>query len=240
MGRDTIRPVAMGFFAATNIYIMYQGTYQPPTQFSVFPPVIKNLLILNGLVFMAQIVPSTNAMLITWFGLWPLGEPPIIGQGQFWPWQLVTYGFLHGGFSHILFNMFALWMFGMQLENVWGSNRFTIFYFVCVVGAALVHLGVIWGGNIPTVGASGGVYGVLIAFAMMFPNQPIYLYFLAPVKAKWLVGALVVFELFNGVTGTQNGVAHFAHLGGAAFGALMLTYWRGQLPFLKPDRVLRY
>jgi len=232
---------------------MPQSSYQPPTQFSVFPPVIKNLLILNVLIFVAQnVAVATNADIMAGFlnlmALFPPGGSDtaltIFGgtteNPGFWPWQLVTYAFLHGSFGHILFNMFALWMFGMQLENVWGSNRFTIFYFVCVVGAALVHLAVIWGGNIPTVGASGGVYGVLIAFAMMFPNQPIYLYFLAPIKAKWLVGALVVFELFNGVTGTQSGVAHFAHLGGAAFGALMIVYWRGQLPFFKPDHVLRH
>ncbi len=122
---------------------MYQGTYQPPTRFSVFPPVIKNLLILNVLVFLAQIVPETNRILINWFGLWPLGGSPIIGLGEFWPWQLLSYGFLHGSPSHLLFNMFALWMFGVQIENTWGSQRFLAFYFACVIGAALIQMPVV-------------------------------------------------------------------------------------------------
>ncbi|MEX0601173.1 MAG: rhomboid family intramembrane serine protease, partial [Rhodothermales bacterium] len=117
---------------------MYQDTYRPPTQFSVFPPVIKNLLILNGLVFLAQMVPSTADMLMRWFALWPLGVPP--GYPSFWPWQTITYAFLHGGFTHLLFNMFALWMFGVQIENVWGSRRFSLFYFACVLGAGIVQL----------------------------------------------------------------------------------------------------
>lgn len=224
---------------------MYQGTYQPPAQFSVFPPVIKNLLILNGLVFLAQIVPSTNATLISWFGLWPLGDSPIIGFGEFWPWQLLTYGFLHGGFSHLLFNMFALWMFGVQVENTWGSQRFAVFYFACVVGAALIQLPIITfdfvssGGDprwwVPTIGASGGVFGLLLAFGMMFPDQPIYLYFLFPVKAKWFVIGYGLIELFAGVSGSSTTVAHFAHLGGMLFGFLLIQYWRGKLPW-KPER----
>jgi len=223
---------------------MYQGTYQPPTSFSVFPPVIKNLLILNGLVFLAQIVPQTNALLITWFGLWPLGGSPVIGLGDFWPWQLVSYGFLHGGISHLLFNMFALWMFGVQIENTWGSSRFAVFYFVCVIGAALIQLPVITadfithGGDprwwVPTIGASGGVFGLLLAFGMMFPDQPIYLYFLFPVKAKWFVIGYGLIELFAGVSGSST-VAHFAHLGGMLFGFLLIQFWRGKLPW-KPER----
>src|SRR5690606_34249710 len=103
---------------------MNQQAYRPPTHFSVFPPVIKNLLILNGLVYLAQMVPTTNEMLIRWFALWPLGIPNLPGYPSFYPWQLVTYGFMHGGFGHLLFNMFALWMFGVQIENAWGSRRF--------------------------------------------------------------------------------------------------------------------
>src|SRR5690554_547946 len=119
---------------------MYQDTYRPPTQFSVFPPVIKNLLILNGLFFMAQIVPSTAALLMEWLALWPIGIPDLPGYPSFYPWQMVSYSFLHGGFGHLFFNMFALWMFGVQVENSWGSRRFAIFYFVCVIGAALAQL----------------------------------------------------------------------------------------------------
>jgi membrane associated rhomboid family serine protease len=160
---------------------MNQTSFRPSLQ-QVFPPVIKNLLILNGLVFLAQIVPATNQLLVSWFALWPIGAP-FSNVPSFWPWQLVTYGFLHGGFGHILFNMFALWMFGIQIENTWGSRRFGIYYFVCVIGAGLVQLVVATlaaqGGDVyPTLGASGGVFGILLAFGMMFPDQEIYLYFL--------------------------------------------------------------
>ncbi|MFW5972612.1 MAG: rhomboid family intramembrane serine protease [Bacteroidota bacterium] len=219
---------------------MNGNPYRPPTQFAVFPPVIKNLLILNGLVFLAQMVPTTAALLQYWFALWPIGTPDFVRTaagirtvGDFWPWQLVTYAFLHGGFGHLLFNMFALWMFGVQLENSWGSRRFAIFYFFCVVGAGLIQLFVMWGTPVPTVGASGGVYGILLAFGMMFPNQPIYLYFLFPIKAKWFVIIFGAIALWAGITGTQAGVAHFAHLGGMLFGYLIIQYWRGRLP-LKP------
>jgi len=220
------------------------NTYQPPTRFSVFPPVIKNLLILNGLFFMAQLVPATNDILTNWLALWPLGTPNLVrtpfGIEQipsFWPWQLITYSFLHGGFSHIFFNMFALWMFGVQIENTWGSRRFAIFYFVCVIGAAVSQLAVTYGVPIPTLGASGGVFGILLAFGMMFPEQPIYLYFLFPIKAKWFVLGYGAIELWSGVAGTQAGVAHFAHLGGMLVGFLLIQYWRGKLPIEPKQRM---
>ena len=213
---------------------MYQQSYRPSMQFSMFPPVIKNLLILNGLAFLATI--TLREPLEHWFALWPgvpEGSPDDLGT--FWLWQLVTYSFLHGDFTHLLFNMFALWLFGVQLENTWGSRRFTVFYFVCVVGAALIQLIVAsTGGDIyPTVGASGGVFGILLAFGMMFPNQPIYIYFLFPIKAKWFVILYGLLELWAAVTGTQAGVANFAHLGGMLFGFLLIQYWRGKLP-LRP------
>lgn len=231
---------------------MYRDTYRPPTQFSVFPPVVKNLLILNGLLFLAQVVASNpQAIFLREFlnllALYPPGAPDtgftIFGDTGaipgFWPWQLVTYAFLHGGLMHLFFNLFILWMFGFQLENAWGSKRFGIFYFVCIVGAALVHLPVMWGEPVPTLGASGGVFGVLLAFGMMFPNQPIYLYFLVPIKAKWLVAGLATIELYAAVTGTQAGVANFAHLGGMLVGFILILYWRGKLP-IKPKRTMRY
>lgn len=219
---------------------MYQNTYRPPTQFSVFPPVIKNLLIINGLVFMAQFVPATNQVLVSWFGLWPLGSPYV--DAHFWPWQVVTYSFLHGGFGHVLFNMFALWMFGVQIENAWGSRRFAIYYFVSVIGAGIIQLVVATlaaksGDIYPTIGASGGVFGILLAFGMMFPNQPIYLYFLFPIKAKWFVIGYGALELYFAVTGTQAGVANFAHLGGMLFGFILIMYWRGKLPIQPKSRM---
>lgn len=243
-----------------------QTSYQPPTQ-GVMPPLIKNLLILNGLLFLAQFVAantlSTSSLLATvlnYLALYPPGGPEqgvLIVSGQvgsapgFWPWQLISYSFLHGSLGHLFFNMFALWMFGMQVENRWGSDRFGIFYFSCVLGAALTHLlfvpsaqTSVMGGSfaqaaIPTVGASGGVYGILLAFGMMFPNQPIYLWFLFPIKAKWLVAGFGALELYSAVTGTSAGVANFAHLGGMVFGFLLIQYWRGKLP-VEPDHPMRW
>ena len=219
---------------------MYQQNYQPNLGFSAFPPVIKNLLIINGLVFLAQFVPTTNAILTNWFALWPLDLSPgprLPGTGQFWPWQLGTYAFLHASFTHIAFNMFGLW-FGVQLENAWGSSRFGTFYAVSVVGAGIIQLIVatVQPGFYPTVGASGGVFGLLLAFGMMFPNQPIYLYFLFPIPAKWFVIIFGLLELYLGVQGGTN-VANFAHLGGMLFGFLLIQYWRGKLPWQPARRM---
>lgn len=228
--------------------LMNGDAYRPPTQFSVFPPVIKNLLILNGLFHLAQYVAAATGteMLARLLNAMALYAPfaPDVGYTifgtvtnipGFWPWQIVTYGFLHGGLGHLFFNMFALWMFGVQLENSWGSRRFAIFYFVCVIGAGFIQMVVMWGAPVPTIGASGGVFGILLAFGMMFPNQPIYLYFLFPIKAKWFVIGYGLIELWAGVAGTQQGVAHFAHLGGMLFGFLLIQYWRAKLP-VKPRR----
>ncbi len=222
---------------------MSQYSFRSVTQFSVFPPVIKNLLIINALVFMAQLV--YDQVLVSWFGLWPLGSPYV--NAHFWPWQLVTYGFLHStrGFTHIRFNMFALWMFGVQLENTWGSKRFAIYYFVCLIGAGFIQLIVATlaaNGAVPniypTVGASGAVFGILLAFGMIFPNQVIMLIFPPiPMKAKWFVLGYGAIELFFAVSGTQAGVANFAHLGGMLFGFLLIMYWRGKLPIQPQHRM---
>ncbi|HET6567760.1 MAG TPA: rhomboid family intramembrane serine protease [Rhodothermales bacterium] len=229
---------------------MYDS-YRPPTQFSVFPPVIKNLLIINVLFYLAKYVAvATNTVGLGWvlnaLALYPPGAPdlgytifgtygPIPG---FWPWQLVTYSFLHGGLAHIFFNMLALWMFGVQVENSWGSRRFAIFYFVCVIGAGLLQMIVMWGTPIPTLGASGGIFGVLLAFGMMFPNQYIMMLFPPiPMKAKYFVILYGAIELFTGVTGTEAGVAHFAHLGGMLFGFVLIQYWRGRLP-VRPKQTM--
>lgn len=209
------------------------GNYYRPSffgGFSFFPPVIKWLLISNTAIWLLTDIflqPFTVAgvrvggeqgVLTFFLALWPIGI-------NFWPWQLVTYMFLHGGFGHLFFNMLALWMFGMELENVWGSKRFLSFYLMCGVGAAITNLLVapLIGLSVPTVGASGAVFGVLVAFGMLFPDRPIYIYFLLPIKAKFFVAGYILLELFYGVTGTSSGIAHFAHLGGAAIGFVYIV-----------------
>ncbi len=232
---------------------MSQNSFRPVTQFSVFPPVIKNLLIINGLLYLAKIVAVGTggvflATVLNSMALYPPGAPEvgwtIFGTRAiipgFWPWQLVTYSFLHGDLTHLLFNMFALWMFGVQIESKWGSKRFAIFYFVCVIGAGLIQMIVMWGAPIPTLGASGGVFGILLAFGMLFPNQIILLIFPPiPMKAKYFVIIFGGLELFFAVSGTQAGVANFAHLGGMLFGFLMIMYWRGKLP-IQPQRRMHH
>ncbi|WP_246481549.1 rhomboid family intramembrane serine protease [Natronogracilivirga saccharolytica] len=198
----------------------YQGDpYQTSTSFSLFPPAIKHLLIINLLVFLALMTPGLANYVFGLGALWPLGHP------NFMPWQFVSYMFLHGGFGHILFNLFALWMFGQSIENLWGTRRFVIYYFVTGVGAALLHMAVT-AADVPMVGASGAVYGILLAFAMMFPNRPIMLIFLPiPIKAKYFVMIFGALELFNGVANLQTGIAHFAHLGGMVVGYLLIRLW---------------
>lgn len=229
-----------------------------PTGFSFLPVVVKNLLIINGIMFLADIALAR-------FGV-NLSE--ILGlhffmSSAFRPWQLVTYMFMHANFSHLFFNMFALWMFGNTLENIWGAKRFLIYYLLCGLGAALIQEGVqfiqmqfyseqvldyvsAYGAdvlkegnnyadsalasanllfNIPTVGASGAIYGLLLAFGMMFPNSMIYLYFLVPIKAKWFVIGYAVIELLNGL-GAGDNVAHFAHLGGMLVGLIIILIWK--------------
>lgn len=182
-------------------------------------------MIINVIMFLATMVLEkygyyeiTNLM-----ALWP------IGTGYFHLWQPITYMFMHAGLDHIFFNMFALWMFGYILENYWGTRRFLFYYFVCGVGAGLLNL--LFAGVNPTVGASGAVYGILLAFGMLFPEERIYLYFLLPIKAKWFVIGYAVIELLLGVS-SMDGIAHFAHLGGMLFGLLMILYWRKH-PFSK-------
>lgn len=145
------------------------------------------------------------------------------------PWQLVTYMFMHGNFAHLFFNMYTLYVFGTVLERVWGTRKFLLYYFVTGIGAALVHVGVQWltGDFALTVGASGAIYGILMGYAMLYPDSTLML-LLPPVsvKAKWLVLIFAGIELLLGVTGTQAGVAHFAHLGGLVFGLFLILYWK--------------
>ncbi|HNJ84424.1 MAG TPA: rhomboid family intramembrane serine protease [Piscinibacter sp.] len=188
------------------------------------PPITQALLLINVALFAADLL--FGRMLTALFALWPLGT-------HFMPWQVVTYAFLHGSVGHLFFNMLGLWMFGSELERLWGGKRYLQFYFASVLTAALTQLvvGLLIGGA-PTVGASGGLFGLLLAFGMMFPNRIIMpLFPPIPMKAKTFVMVFGGLELLFGVTGTASGVAHFAHLGGMLGGFLMMRYWRGQPPF---------
>jgi membrane associated rhomboid family serine protease len=271
-----------------------------PRGFSLLPTLVKNLLIINGLMFLAQIVAEKS------FGV-QLEDSLGLHYPQsmaFRPWQFITYMFLHGSFGHLFFNMFALWMFGYALENIWGPRRFLIYYLITGIGAALVHYLVIYIQINPTVlrldaliadptapaifdfisqntlqineysgeiyqqsqkfreslealaynpenrqallmarnflvdyreyflslpnviGASGAVYGILLAFGMLFPNTLIFIYFLFPIKAKYFVILYGLIELIYGFTGASSNVAHFAHLGGMVFGFFLILYWK--------------
>ncbi len=193
-----------------------------PRSNSAIPNVIFLLLIANGLVFALQQL-NPRFLLIN-FALWPFGVP----QSPFAPWQLLTYGFLHGNVTHIFFNMFGLWMFGRELENLMGPRRFLTYFFTCVVGAAIVQLVVagMQGGLYPTIGASGGVFGILLAYGLTFPNRTVMLIFPPiPMRAKYFVICYGLLELYLGVSGNAPGVANFAHLGGMLFGFVLLRYW---------------
>ncbi len=191
------------------------------------PPVVLNLVIANTILWLAMAILPENVenFMIGNLALFPVESP------FFHSWQVVTYMFLHGGFTHLLFNMFALWMFGRTLEYEMGSKRFLTFYMVCGIGAGLIQMLVCWltGSplNVPTVGASGAIFGLLLAFGMMHPNDLIMLIF-PPValKAKWFVIIYGVIELFAGIRGPIDNVAHFAHIGGMLWGFLLLLYWK--------------
>lgn len=191
---------------------------------------VKWLLIANGVGFVLRLYyPQT--MLLN-FALWPIGGDSLTGA-QFAPWQLISYAFLHANFGHLFFNMFALWMFGRVIEEVWGDLRFLLYYGICILGSAVTQLLFLLffssGPVAPTIGASGGVFGILLAFGMMFPNARVMLLIPPiPMTAKWFVLGYGALELFFGVTGTQAGVAHFAHLGGMAFGFVLLMIWKRQ------------
>jgi len=235
-----------------------------PQGFNVLPMVTKNLLIINGLVFLASITFQNifNYDINSELGLY------YVGSEQFLPIQFITYMFLHGNFNHLFSNMFAFWMFGSAVENFWGPKRFLYFYLATGIGAAIIQQLVYYfriesisgqidpesmqqminqGGeilntgrnfvgalgdinilyNINTVGASGSVFGILLAFGMLFPNSMIYLFFAIPIKAKWLVLAYGTFELYSGIANNAgDNIAHFAHLGGMLFGFLLIKYWQ--------------
>jgi membrane associated rhomboid family serine protease len=237
-----------------------------PNKFSYLPLVVKNLLIINGLFFLATLVLKEQ------FGV-DLEERLGLhypSSSAFRPYQIITYMFMHGSFMHVFFNMFALWMFGNTLENLWGSKRFLTYYMITGIGAAVIQLlvtylrlaplysqisspeelnlimtkgyDILQSGqnfinpvdgqiniliNSATIGASGAVFGILLAFGMLFPNTMLYIYFAIPIKAKWFVILYGAAELFSGIANSaDDNVAHFAHLGGMLFGFIMIKYWQ--------------
>ncbi len=184
-------------------------------------------LLLLATVAFSSIALLGEGSLFEWFALWPLGS-------GFAPWQLASYALLHGGLFHLAFNMYGLWMFGSELERLWGPRRLLQYYAVCVLVAGAVQLVVASGAPAPypTVGASGGLFGLLLGYAMLFPNRTIVLLIPPIPMPAWRFAVVFgVLELTLGLTGAQSGIAHFAHLGGMAGGWLMLRYWRGQSPF---------
>lgn len=203
------------------------------------PPVTRNLLIANVLVFIAQTLLGDEQTLAVsrWFALWPIGHDLAVDMGGgdiagvgFRVWQLVTYGFMHGSIMHIVLNMYALYMFGGLIERVMGQRRLVIYYFTCLVAAAVAQLAVVYffepGRMYPTVGASGAVFGLLGAFAMLFPREKLMLIPIPIGIPAWLFVTLYgAAELIFGVTGTVSGVAHFAHLGGLFAGLALLWAW---------------
>ena len=219
------------------------------------PPVVKNLIFINALFFLATAFLFKDQFYFDGFeedglegvfGLWP------INHENFRPYQIFTHMFTHAGIMHILFNMFSLWMFGRTLETVWGPKKFLTFYLICGIGAAFAHMTVAYfqyqevlktmemlkatgqtellqlykSGKFYAVGASGAVMGVLVAFAYLFPNTVLMLLFPPiPIKAKWLILIMVAYDLFSGLGSASDGVAHWAHLGGTAVGFLMVYIW---------------
>jgi len=208
------------------------------TRPNALPPIVKNLIIINALVFLAQITFGITDKLM----LYPIlpeallqmledAGHPYYREGQrFMPYQIATHMFAHapGMIFHILFNMFALWMFGRVLENVWGPKRFLFFYLTCGVGAAIIHLAIQYytGSASPALGASGAVMGIFAAFAYLFPNTELFIMFIPfPIKAKWAVLGMAAIDLFGGLGLYSSNTAHFAHLGGALTGFIMVLIW---------------
>lgn len=225
-----------------------------------FPPIVKNLIIINVLVYVAQITIGAQYNLTEKISLYPIIDPELVDFAKqipalqpyegFKPYQIATHMFAHspGSFFHILFNMFGLWMFGRVLENVWGPKRFLLFFILCGIGAAAAHLSIQYfrseqlieaiatnsssvsdhiGSIMPALGASGAVMGIFAAFAYLFPNTELFIMFIPfPVKAKWAVLGLAAIDLFGGVIQfSGDNVAHFAHLGGALTGFIIVLIW---------------
>lgn len=191
------------------------------------PPAVKNLIIANCLIFLATyLIPKVNTLLGTYGQLFWVGSP------NFHIYQFVSYMFLHGSFSHLFFNMFALWMFGRTLEYELGTKRFLIYYFVCGIGAALFQMAVAWAASeyyFTMLGASGATMGLLMAFGVMHPNNQIFIFpFPMPIKAKWFVIGYIILEVLQGWGISGDGIAHFAHVGGMLWGWALLQYWKNK------------
>ena len=213
---------------------IYDRDYNRPQRggFSFFPPILKSLLIINAFIFLLQYFfffffsiggVSLELIVSKYFALQP------IQSDNFYPWQLISYQFLHGGFTHVFFNLFALWMFGADLENLWGSRRFLMFYLLCGIGAGLVQLAVQFVPELgmgPTIGASGAIFGVLVAFGLTFPDRPIIMFpIFFPIPAKYFVMIYAAMNLFSGLTASSSSnVAYFAHIGGAIFGFILVKF----------------
>lgn len=200
-------------------------------------PAVKMLLIWNVIFFLLQRIVGFG--MTRYLGLVPYS---IVTRG--FVWQLVTYMFLHGGMWHLLFNMFALWMFGSELEYLWGTRRWLKYYFITGIGAGITTVAFAWASRIfgfgdprvpavfiPTIGASGAIYGLLLAFGLTFPNRPIFLYFLFPIPARIFVLVFGAIEFFSSFSHVNDGIGHFAHLGGMVFGYILLRGWPGQGSF---------
>lgn len=206
--------------------------YHSPRGFNILPIGIKNLIIINGLIFLATLTPIIGEYLLAYFPLAYFELP------NFLPTQLITYQFMHSpnDFWHILFNMFILWMFGSIVENIWGTKKFILYYLVAGIGAGLFHLAYTWfalhympgtpvGGYL--LGASGAVYGIMLAYAFMFPNNIVNIYFVIPVKVKYFVVGLLAIDFISGISNSPtSNVAHFAHIGGALTGLVILLVWQ--------------
>jgi len=202
-----------------------------PRPYNLLPEVVKNLLIINILFFAAQnlFAYKFGIDIVEKLGL------HFMLSSEFRPYQFITYMFLHGGFGHLFFNMFALYMFGTSVENTWGPKRFLTYYIICGIGAAIVHYLIFYFYQNPTenmfdapviIGASGAVFGLLLAYGMLFPNQVIYVQFIIPMKAKYFVALYGAIELFSGLgNSASDNVAHFAHLGGMLFGFILIKFW---------------
>ncbi len=200
-------------------------------RFSIFPPVLKTLIIVNVVVFIFDAFfleiyhfgdISLKTLFIKYLYLWPVGD-----NSNFYLWQLISYQFIHGGFMHLFFNLFALWMFGSELEEMWGSKKFLSYYLLCGIGAGLIQLYVapLFSDPAPTIGASGAIYGILLAFGLTFPDRPIFMFPLfIPIPAKFFVLIFAGIELLTGFTSSGSGIAHFAHLGGALTGFLLIKF----------------
>jgi len=218
----------------SNFGVMSKMTTEPGSEDGL-PPVVLGLISVNVAIYgLQQLSPELD--------YW-IAQQGVLRSihGGFQPWQLLSYGFLHAGTFHLLVNMFMIWMFGSSLERTLQSGPFLVYYLVCVIGAAVFHLAIgAWmGTGYSVVGASGGVFGILLAFGVLFPNHIIVLLIPPiPMKAKWFVIGVGAFTLWAGVSERLPGIAHFVHFGGMLFGLLLLQYWRGRLP-MKPRRQLK-